>query len=73
MLRSATAAGFPLFAQQMFEKLGVQWAGTILACISIVMIPIPVLFKLYGGRFRDMSRALAAELDPDEASERFKL
>lgn len=29
MLRSAVAAGFPLFARQMFANLGVQWAGTL--------------------------------------------
>lgn len=31
MLRSGVAAAFPLFSVQMFENLGVQWAGTLLA------------------------------------------
>jgi hypothetical protein len=27
----------------MYDKLGPQWTGTMLGCISIVMLPIPVL------------------------------
>ncbi|OQD71325.1 hypothetical protein PENPOL_c001G06087 [Penicillium polonicum] len=45
ILRSAIGCSFPLFSRQMMENLGVQWAGTMLGCIAIVMIPIPVLFK----------------------------
>ncbi|KAJ5189025.1 Major facilitator superfamily [Penicillium cf. griseofulvum] len=48
ILRSAIGCSFPLFSRQMMENLGVQWAGTMLGCIAIVMIPIPVLFKVYG-------------------------
>lgn len=58
MLRSAVAAGFPLFSTQMFEKLGVQWAGTLLACLASIMIPIPLLFKVYGMQLRGKSRML---------------
>ena len=48
ILRSAIGCSFPLFSRQMMENLGVQWAGTMLGCIAVVMIPIPVLFKVYG-------------------------
>lgn len=58
MLRSAVAAGFPLFSRQMFENLGVQWAGTLLGCISAVMIPIPLAFKVFGPSLRSKSRTL---------------
>ncbi|KFZ00579.1 hypothetical protein V500_00992 [Pseudogymnoascus sp. VKM F-4518 (FW-2643)] len=58
MLRSAVAAGFPLFSTQMFESLGVQWAGTLLACIAAVMIPIPVVFRAYGPTLRGQSKML---------------
>ena len=27
----------------MYDRLGPQWTGTMLGCISIVMLPIPVL------------------------------
>ncbi|QRD81343.1 bicyclomycin resistance protein [Aspergillus flavus] len=52
ILRSSVAAGFPLFAKQMFKNLGVQWAGTLIGCLAAIMIPIPVVFKKYGPRLR---------------------
>ncbi|KAJ8114980.1 hypothetical protein OPT61_g3267 [Boeremia exigua] len=55
MLRSAFATGFPLFSTQMFENLGVQWAGTLLGCLAVVMIPIPVIFRAYGPMLRGHS------------------
>ncbi len=47
---------FPLFARQMFDNLGVQWAGTLLGCLSLVMIPIPFGFIVFGKRLRAMSK-----------------
>ncbi|KAI7500949.1 putative bicyclomycin resistance protein [Hortaea werneckii] len=58
MLRSAVAAGFPLFSTQMFENLGVQWAGTLLACLATVMTPIPLVFRAYGPTLRGRSKML---------------
>ncbi|KAL7272661.1 hypothetical protein RUND412_004519 [Rhizina undulata] len=55
-LRSAFAAGFPLFARQMFDKLGVNWGGTLLGCIAVAMIPIPVAFFVYGAKIRGRSK-----------------
>ena len=40
----------------MMQNLGVQWAGTMLGCIAIVMIPIPVVFKLCGPWLRARSK-----------------
>ncbi|PSR79988.1 putative caffeine resistance protein 5 [Coniella lustricola] len=46
--RSMLGAGFPLFANAMYTKLGVNWASSTLGFISLAFIPIPfVLFK-YG-------------------------
>jgi DHA1 family multidrug resistance protein-like MFS transporter len=47
---------FPLFTRQMFNNMGIQWAGTLLGCIAVIMIPIPVLFLIYGPRLRRKSR-----------------
>jgi len=58
MLRSGVAAGFPLFAKQMFANLGVQWAGTLLGCIAVVLMPIPVCFRVFGPGLRRKSRFL---------------
>lgn len=62
MMRSIVAACFPLFTEQMFHNLGIQWAATLLGCIAVAMIPIPILFYLFGGRIRAMSRL--APVDP---------
>ncbi|OOF90664.1 hypothetical protein ASPCADRAFT_409919 [Aspergillus carbonarius ITEM 5010] len=56
ILRSSVAAGFPLFSKQMFANLGVQWAGTLLGCLAAIMIPIPLLFRVYGPRLRGQRR-----------------
>jgi DHA1 family multidrug resistance protein-like MFS transporter len=46
-MRSAFGAGFPLFASAMYQDLGVGWASSTLAFISIAFIPIPfVLIKV---------------------------
>jgi len=46
-MRSAFGAGFPLFASAMYMDLGVGWASSTLAFISIAFIPIPfVLIKV---------------------------
>ncbi|KAF7183235.1 hypothetical protein CNMCM7691_003148 [Aspergillus felis] len=56
ILRSAVAAGFPLFSKQMFERLGVQWAATLLGCLAATMIPIPLVFRAYGPLLRKKSQ-----------------
>lgn len=44
-MRSSFGAAFPLFATGMYHRLGVGWASSTLAFISIAFIPIP--FFLY--------------------------
>lgn len=63
MMRSMVGACFPLFTRQMFNNLGVQWAGTLLGCIAALMIPIPVLFLIFGPRLRQKSRLAPAGND----------
>ncbi|OAA65564.1 MFS multidrug transporter [Niveomyces insectorum RCEF 264] len=55
ILRSTIAASFPLFAKQMFENMGIQWACTLLGCLSVVLIPIPFAFRVYGPENRRFS------------------
>jgi len=54
-LRSLAGAGFPLFSQYMFKSLGVNWAGTLLGCVALCLVPIPVAFLIYGERIRRKS------------------
>jgi len=56
MIRSATAAAFPLFTTQMFNNLGIQWACTLIGLIAAVLAPIPFIFLKYGARIRAHSR-----------------
>ncbi|KAJ6111350.1 bicyclomycin resistance protein [Penicillium sp. IBT 18751x] len=56
LLRSAFGAGFPLFAAPMFHNFGVSWATSLLGFLSVAMIPVPILFYIFGARIRKMSR-----------------
>lgn len=64
-MRSLCGACFPLFASQMFNGLGIQWASTLLGCVAAVLIPIPVIFWRYGARIRSKSK-LAPTPSPQE-------
>ncbi|KAM3459311.1 hypothetical protein NHJ6243_007058 [Beauveria neobassiana] len=55
-LRSLCGAGFPLFARQMFQGLGIQWAGTLLGCIALLLAPIPFVFYKWGASIRGRSK-----------------
>lgn len=39
----------------MFKALGVNWAGTLLGCVGILLVPIPVVFLYYGAKIREKS------------------
>jgi MFS transporter, DHA1 family, multidrug resistance protein len=55
-IRSAVAAGFPLFTVQFFTGLGVGWACSLLGFVGLVLAPAPFLFYKYGSRVRARSR-----------------
>lgn len=40
----------------MFDNLGIQWAGTLLGCLAVIMVPIPVCFYLFGAKLREKSK-----------------
>jgi MFS family permease len=61
-LRSMLAAGFPLVARPMFNKLGVGPAMSILGAVAGVLIPVPFLLMRYGQRLRKRS-AFARQLE----------
>ncbi|KAI5831965.1 MFS general substrate transporter [Schizophyllum commune Tattone D] len=54
-IRSLVAAAFPLFTTQMFTELGVNWAGTLIGLVCLVLVPVPFLFYKYGPRIRTSS------------------
>lgn len=55
-LRSGFGAAFPLFATQMFHNLGVNWAGTLVGCLAVVFMPIPLFFWYFGPKLRTKSQ-----------------
>jgi len=56
LLRSLMAAGFPLFAEQMFNGLTIKWAGTLLGFVAMALIPVPIAFYYYGAKLREKSK-----------------
>ncbi|KAF9260712.1 MFS general substrate transporter [Marasmius fiardii PR-910] len=56
VVRSIFGAVFPLFATQMYEALGNQWASTLLGFVALAMTPIPFVFMKYGAKLRARSR-----------------
>lgn len=55
-LRSAFGAAFPLFARQMFDRMGIRWAGTVLGCGALILLPVPFLFYKFGKKLRQKSK-----------------
>ncbi|KAK1988121.1 major facilitator superfamily transporter [Colletotrichum cereale] len=55
-VRCMFAAAFPLFGTQMYNKLGYSWASSLLAFLTVAMLPFPFIFFKYGKRIRGRSR-----------------
>lgn len=56
LIRSLLGAAFPLFATYMYDKLGVAWATSLLGFLTVAMVPVPVLFFIYGKKIRGWSK-----------------
>ncbi|KAL4800048.1 major facilitator superfamily domain-containing protein [Aspergillus venezuelensis] len=54
--RSSFGGIFPLFGIQMYNRLGYNWATTLLAFLTLAMAPFPYIFFRYGSRIRKKSR-----------------
>lgn len=54
-VRSYMAGIFPLFTYQMYLKMGVHWATSLLAFLSMVLVPLPFIFYKYGKSLRARS------------------
>jgi DHA1 family multidrug resistance protein-like MFS transporter len=53
--RYTLAATFPLFTLQMYSRLGVGWATSLLGLCTILMAPIPWAFYHWGPKLRARS------------------
>ncbi|CAN8102500.1 unnamed protein product [Discula destructiva] len=54
--RCSFGAIFPLFGIQMYKKLGDHWATSLLAFLTLAMMPFPYIFFRYGKQLRRKSR-----------------
>jgi multidrug resistance protein len=55
-IRSFWGAGVVLFTEQMYHRLGYQWASSLLAFISLACCAIPFVFYSFGAKIRAMSK-----------------
>jgi len=39
----------------MINGMGVQWAGTLLGCVALVLVPLPIYFYRNGAKIRERS------------------
>jgi DHA1 family multidrug resistance protein-like MFS transporter len=56
LMRSSFGAGFPLFANAMFQTLGINWASSLLGFLGLAFCPIPFLLYKYGRQIRQKSK-----------------
>jgi hypothetical protein len=67
-IRSFWGAGVVLFTAQMYDRLGDQWASTLLAFISLACCGIPFVFWRYGAKIRERSKYAYAGDEGDSGS-----
>jgi hypothetical protein len=56
VMRSLLGALLPLGGLQMYNALGLGWGNSLLAFIALGLVPIPVMFFLFGERIRGRSK-----------------
>lgn len=56
VMRSLFGTVFPLFSTQLYRNLGLNWAGTLIAFLSLACTPMPFLFMRYGSYLRRNSK-----------------
>jgi hypothetical protein len=61
-LRSLFGAAFPLFTTYMYSNLGIHWASSIPAFLSLICVPFPFILYKYGAQIRQRC-TFAAEAD----------
>lgn len=52
VIRAITGAAFPLFTSQMYHNLGIHWASSIPAFLTLICMPFPFVMYRYGARLR---------------------
>ncbi|KAI6153722.1 major facilitator superfamily domain-containing protein [Pisolithus tinctorius] len=68
VIRSIFGAVFPLFANQMYDRLGAQWASSLLGFVALAMAPIPFALSRYGPALRVRSKYAPTDQSISRAS-----
>lgn len=63
LMRNMLAAVTPLFGSQMFNGMGVQWAGLLLSLVSLAITPLPFILYFKGRTIREKSKNAASNRD----------
>lgn len=66
LMRNMLAAVTPLFASQMFNGMGVQWAGLLLSLVALALTPLPFVLFVKGKTIRQKSRNAASDKDLEQ-------
>ncbi|CAH2353576.1 polyamine transporter 1 [[Candida] railenensis] len=61
-LRSLFGGIFPLFSVQMFEAMHIRYAGTLLGCVALILVPVPFLFYYKGSSLRKRSKYTISDI-----------
>jgi hypothetical protein len=69
VMRSLFSAGFPLFARQMYVKMGTPWATSTLGFIALAMAPVPWALYTYGPWLRARSKYHLWTVELEEANQ----
>lgn len=56
VLRSCAGAAFPLFTNDLYNKLGIHWASSVPGFMALVFVPCLVAFYKYGAVLRMKTR-----------------
>ncbi|EDU45324.1 AraJ Arabinose efflux permease [Pyrenophora tritici-repentis] len=52
VLRSVFGAFLPLAGRDMYKVLGLGWGNSLLGFLSLAVVPVPILFRIYGEKIR---------------------
>ncbi|KAH7091074.1 major facilitator superfamily domain-containing protein [Paraphoma chrysanthemicola] len=69
-LRSFWGASAVLFTNQMYDRLGNQWASSLLAFIGLACCGIPFVFYFFGSRIRAHSHYAYSEDEENQPGEK---
>lgn len=65
LFRALVGGAFPLFATQMFNRLTLQGGCSLLGGLAALLIPITIVFYMFGDKLRAMSKRTGWVAQPD--------